>query len=65
MRCAVKIILLITPIASNNALQQEPMYLVLNTAVSHSWGFPEPCDKSTCGVCYHCYDCTNPGTIEI
>ena len=37
------------------------MYLVLNTAVSHSWGFPEPCDKDACGVCYHCYDCTNPG----
>lgn len=42
-------------------LLQEPMYLVFNTAVSHSWGFPEPCDKNTCGVCYHCYDCTNPG----
>jgi len=41
-------------------IPQEPMYLVLNTAVSHSWGFPEPCDRHTCGVCYHCYDCTNP-----
>ena len=38
----------------------EPMYLILNTAVSHSWGFPEPCDTETCSSCYHCYDCTNP-----
>jgi hypothetical protein len=38
----------------------EPLYLVLNTAVSHSWGFPEPCDIAECAACYQCYDCTHP-----
>jgi hypothetical protein len=38
----------------------EPMYLIFNTAVSHSWGFPEPCDTQHCDACYQCYDCTNP-----
>lgn len=38
----------------------EPMYLILNTAVSHRWGFPEPCDIAHCPVCWRCYDCTNP-----
>ena len=38
----------------------EPMYLVMNTAISHRWGMPEPCPKDECGACWLCYDCTNP-----
>ena len=38
----------------------EPMYLILNTAISHQWGIPEPCPKDQCGACWVCYDCMNP-----
>ncbi len=38
----------------------EPMYLILNTAISHRWGMPEPCDITHCKMCWRCYDCTNP-----
>lgn len=38
------------------------MYLIMNTAISHQWGMPEPCDVAHCSTCWHCYDCTNPGT---
>eukprot|EP01031_Cornospumella_fuschlensis_P026553 gene26553-32090_t len=38
----------------------EPMYMILNTAISHRWGMPEPCPVDTCSACWHCYDCTNP-----
>ena len=41
---------------------QEPMYLILNTAISHRWGFPEPCPADQCSACWHCFDCTNPGS---
>ena len=44
---------------------QEPMYLVLNTAISHRWGMPEPCPVDQCAACWHCYDCTNPGTLTL
>jgi len=46
--------------ATGSQIPLEPMYLILNTAVSHSWGFPEPCDIEQCSACYNCYDCTNP-----
>jgi hypothetical protein len=49
--------------ATGAIIPEEPSYLILNTAVSHVWGFPEPCDsvsKSTCDACWMCYDCTNP-----
>ena len=49
--------------ATGAIIPEEPSYLILNTAVSHVWGFPEPCDsvpKSTCSACWMCYDCTNP-----
>ena len=42
---------------------KEPMYLILNTAISHRWGMPEPCPRSSCGACWRCYDCTNPGNM--
>eukprot|EP01038_Epipyxis_sp_PR26KG_P013556 gene13556-18192_t len=38
----------------------EPMYLIINTAISHRWGMPEPCNISACSMCWRCYDCTNP-----
>lgn len=38
----------------------EPLYLVMNTAISHRWGMPEPCPIKDCAACWHCYDCTNP-----
>lgn len=35
----------------------EPMYLIMNTAVSSSWGFPTPCpDNCDCD----CFECDNP-----
>lgn len=38
-------------------IPSEPMYLIMNTAVSHTWGFPAPCpDGCTC----QCYECGNP-----
>lgn len=49
--------------ATGAMIPEEPSYLILNTAVSHVWGFPEPCDgvdKLTCSACWECYDCTNP-----
>ena len=44
---------------TGSQIPAEPMYLIFNTAVSHSWGFPEPCNVQACSACYHCYDCTN------
>eukprot|EP00598_Pedospumella_elongata_P002282 CAMPEP_0184971486 /NCGR_PEP_ID=MMETSP1098-20130426/3712_1 /TAXON_ID=89044 /ORGANISM="Spumella elongata, Strain CCAP 955/1" /LENGTH=503 /DNA_ID=CAMNT_0027493617 /DNA_START=31 /DNA_END=1542 /DNA_ORIENTATION=- len=41
-------------------IPEEPMYLILNTAISHRWGFPEPCPADSCSACWHCFDCTNP-----
>mmetsp|Transcript_23949 Transcript_23949/g.42848 ORF Transcript_23949/g.42848 Transcript_23949/m.42848 type:complete len:631 (+) Transcript_23949:167-2059(+) len=38
-------------------IPSEPMYLIMNTAVASSWGFPKPCpDGCTCD----CYECGNP-----
>lgn len=38
-------------------IPDEPMYLLLNTAVSSNWGFPKPCP----GDCdCKCYECGNP-----
>jgi hypothetical protein len=39
------------------------MYLILNTAISHRWGMPEPCPIETCSMCWRCYDCTNQGQL--
>lgn len=35
----------------------EPMYLLMNTAVASSWGFPVPCPE---GCDCSCYECGNP-----
>lgn len=45
---------------TGSTIPYEPLYLILNTALSNNWGFPEPCDKEHCDACYHCYDCHNP-----
>lgn len=38
-------------------IPSEPMYLIMNTAVSKTWGFPSPCpDSCDC----KCYECGNP-----
>lgn len=35
-------------------IPSEPMYVILNTGVSSTWGFPEPCAP---GCACDCYDC--------
>jgi beta-glucan synthesis-associated protein KRE6 len=38
-------------------IPSEPMYLIMNTAVASSWGFPMPCpDNCLCD----CFECGNP-----
>mmetsp|Transcript_27779 Transcript_27779/g.39749 ORF Transcript_27779/g.39749 Transcript_27779/m.39749 type:complete len:634 (+) Transcript_27779:185-2086(+) len=39
------------------AIPNEPMYLLINTAVSSDWGFPKPCPEF-CDC--ECYECGNP-----
>lgn len=38
-------------------IPSEPMYLIMNTAVASSWGFPKPCPD---GCKCDCYECGNP-----
>lgn len=38
-------------------IPSEPMYLLMNTAVSSHWGFPQPCPP---GCSCSCYECGNP-----
>jgi hypothetical protein len=38
-------------------IPSEPMYLIMNTAVSSHWGFPLPCPE---GCDCECYECGNP-----
>jgi len=38
-------------------IPNEPMYIIMNTAVSSSWGFPKPCPL---GCDCECYECFNP-----
>lgn len=35
-------------------IPEEPMYILFNTAISSTWGFPEPCPK---GCACDCFDC--------
>ena len=45
---------------TNTETPSEPMYLLINTAVASSWGFPKPCpDGCTC----ECYECGNPECV--
>jgi hypothetical protein len=42
---------------TGTSIPSEPMYMIMNTAVASSWGFPVPCpDGCTC----ECYECNNP-----
>lgn len=38
-------------------IPNEPMYLIMNTAVASSWGFPVPCPE---GCDCKCFECGNP-----
>jgi beta-glucanase (GH16 family) len=38
-------------------IPEEPSYIIFNTAVSSSWGFPDPCPP---GCDCSCYDCSDP-----
>jgi hypothetical protein len=38
-------------------IPSEPMYLLMNTAVSNNWGFPAPCPE---GCACKCFECGNP-----
>jgi beta-glucan synthesis-associated protein KRE6 len=38
-------------------IPEEPMYLLLNTAISSTWGFPQPCPD---GCACDCFDCRKP-----
>ena len=42
---------------TNTKIPDEPMYLLMNTAVASSWGFPKPCPD---GCKCTCYQCGNP-----
>eukprot|EP00571_Detonula_confervacea_P000458 CAMPEP_0172315672 /NCGR_PEP_ID=MMETSP1058-20130122/25938_1 /TAXON_ID=83371 /ORGANISM="Detonula confervacea, Strain CCMP 353" /LENGTH=630 /DNA_ID=CAMNT_0013029803 /DNA_START=124 /DNA_END=2016 /DNA_ORIENTATION=+ len=42
---------------TNTEIPSEPMYLIMNTAVASSWGFPLPCPA---GCDCKCYECGNP-----
>ena len=37
-------------------IPEEPMYLLLNTAMSKTWGFPQPCPEGCACDCYDCRD---------
>jgi len=39
------------------SIPNEPMYLLINTAVASSWGFPVPCPE---GCDCECFECGNP-----
>lgn len=41
-------------------IPSEPMYLLMNTAVASSWGFPKPCPD---GCDCECYECGNPDCL--
>jgi hypothetical protein len=45
---------------TNTEIPSEPMYLLMNTAVASSWGFPKPCPEGCDCSCYQCgnSDCT-------
>lgn len=42
---------------TGTSIPSEPMYLIMNTAVATSWGFPTPCPE---GCSCKCFECGNP-----
>ncbi len=42
---------------TGTSIPSEPMYMIMNTAVAKSWGFPIPCPE---GCDCECYECGNP-----
>jgi len=43
--------------ATGAQIPEEPSYLILNTAVSTTWGFPQECPP---GCACDCFDCAKP-----
>jgi len=43
--------------ATGAQIPEEPSYLILNTAVSTTWGFPQACPE---GCACDCFDCAKP-----
>mmetsp|Transcript_22921 Transcript_22921/g.45916 ORF Transcript_22921/g.45916 Transcript_22921/m.45916 type:complete len:627 (+) Transcript_22921:225-2105(+) len=41
---------------SGTIIPREPMYLLMNTAVASSWGFPKPCPEGCDCKCFKCGD---------
>ncbi len=41
---------------SGTLIPREPMYLLMNTAVASSWGFPKPCPEGCDCKCFKCGD---------
>jgi hypothetical protein len=42
---------------TGSEIPSEAMYLIMNTAVASSWGFPAPCPE---GCACECFECGNP-----
>lgn len=42
---------------TDTEIPSEPMYILMNTAVSDHWGFPQPCPE---GCDCECFECGNP-----
>lgn len=42
---------------TGTSIPSEPMYIIMNTAVATSWGFPTPCPE---GCSCKCFECGNP-----
>lgn len=42
--------------ATGAIIPEEPMYIILNTAMSGTWGFPTPCPAGCSCECYDCRD---------
>lgn len=47
----------LTNLTTSLQIPDEPTYLLLNTAMSSTWGFPAPCPK---GCACECFDCKRP-----
>lgn len=44
--------------ATGSKIPTEPSYIILNTAISTTWGFPQTCPD---GCACDCFDCNKPG----
>ena len=52
---------LVSPLLKKTQIPDEPSYLLLNTAISSTWGFPEGTEAGCPAGCQcGCYDCLAP-----